>query len=298
MYNQKLLKETREKYKDADKRHSKGMKEFEFMTPLDLDQGDYYIRLFPKNPVSNPTGFRIVGSHFLEGNINETNANGDVKKKKVDCSGTDGPDSKCYFCDVYKALEEEGFFDNPKADQGVVKAAGNLSPAIEHWFLISLMAERREEKNGEWTNVKYKPTDFSGEYEHGKILKVKQQSIVDDIFACIAAGKKDGLDLTEADEQGGYLILSKRANGYEVKLAEDEYLEIPLQNADLMAKYPRTFKTMGNKSRMSPVQGQAFLENKESCWWGNYLKKFVDISADGDDDVADDDDDSLDGDLD
>lgn len=288
MYNEAGMKAVREEYKDADKRHAKGERSFPFLDPKDLGDGDYYIRMFPKNPQSNPSGYRIVGKHYLEGSIAEKNQHGNVKKKMFTCgairlkNGKLDKSGECFFCQVYRCLEDPdvNFFEEPGVDDGVRKAAGGLSPAIEYWFVISIMAHRRKE--GEY--YKYSPAEFGGENEHGAIFSVTQESVIDGIFDALREGKKKhDLDLTEADETGGYLLLSKRGNRYEVTVSDQ--IEIEIQNGELLPKYPKSFETMGAKSIQTPVQAAAFLQNKDACWWGRSLKKFVNLDPDeGDED--------------
>jgi hypothetical protein len=231
----------------------------------------------------------VTARHFIETTVG-------AKKRVVTCMA---PDSEyCYFCDVYAALDETGFFTKDvivlpdgsryRVDEGVRNAATGLAPAVQYLFVTSWMVHETKTKTGakkedgsdvEYKN--YKPAPFGAEHEHGKFFAVKAQTILDQIQNILnGAG---GRDVVEGDELGSYLIFRKRGNRYEIALSDQTGVEI--QNQDLVKKYPTSMMKMGDKGKMSPEQASAFLQDRQSCWWGHKLEKIVDLSVDTEPDL-------------
>mgnify|MGYP006286055179 CR=1 FL=1 len=239
-YRRRFLDNPDEELKKA---YSKKSREFMFLKPKNLANGQYLLRFLPPMPEKCPEGYTRVATHRVPVTIG-----GDPKT--VECIRT--ADEPCAVCDLMRAVAGE----RRDMDASVKDAFQGMDPWVRAVYPISIYAwpQNPDDRASMWVPSKE---------EHGAIFEVSAESLIRNIFNLFLASNNK---LNHA-QKGFYVTLTKNHHQYELALKK----QIPLQNDRLIqaSVYPSIEKMMFQSERY-PVLRLTYkqqLQFLEDCWF-------------------------------
>lgn len=239
-YRRRFLDNSDDELKKA---YSKKTREFLFLKPKLLANGQYLLRFLPPMPEKCPEGYTRVATHRVTVTIG-----GDPKT--VECIRT--ADDPCAVCDLMRNVAQ----DKIGLDATIRETFQGMDPWVRAVYPISIYAwpQNPDDRQSLWVPTKE---------EHGAIFEVSAESLIRNIFNLFLASNNK---LNHA-QKGFYVGLTKNHHQYELSLKK----QMPLQNERLIqaTTYPNIEKMMFGSERypvlrLSYAQQLQFLED---CWF-------------------------------
>lgn len=239
-YRRRFLDNSDDELKKA---YSKKTREFLFLKPKLLANGQYLLRFLPPMPEKCPEGYTRVATHRVSVSIG-----GDPKT--VECIRTS--DEACAVCDLMRSVAQ----DKAGLDATLRETFQGMDPWVRAVYPISIYAwpQNPDDRQSLWVPCKE---------EHGAIFEVSAESLIRNIFNLFLASNNK---LNHA-QKGFYVGLTKNHHQYELSLKK----QMPLQSERLIqaTTYPNIEKMMFGSERypvlrLSYAQQLQFLED---CWF-------------------------------
>lgn len=237
-----------EKHKELQKSYSTFSKAFcQLKTQQIPEFVEVRFRFLPADPLRCPKGFLPVFRHEIE--IGSENTDQRLDLECLEALGQECAVEKRLFI-----LKDAKNHFRPNLKDAVERAVKRVMVV----FPISVFAWPKSMGKDDV----YKNTWVPSTEEHGALLEVRAEGLLKAIRSLRNMNPKLG-DLQE----GWYLKFKRRGNKVEIETDA----QMPMQNPDLMKKYPEPRKWY-HESKNFPIrtmtfaEQEAFLDNE--CWWG------------------------------